>query len=62
MAYCPVGPRRIHVVAAFKKGLDREGVEAREPFRETLREFKRDITHFALFVTGPQGEQMYPCS
>lgn len=49
-------------MAVFKKGLYREGVQAREPVRETLREFKRDITHSALFVTEPQGEQMHPYS
>lgn len=37
MAYCQVGPRRIHIMAAFKRGLAREGVETREPVRETRR-------------------------
>lgn len=42
-------------MAAFRKGLDREGLEDRKPVRETLREFRRDTIHPALFVTRSTG-------
>lgn len=38
-------------------GFDRKGVEAREPGRETPREYRRDISHPAVRIPGQKEDK-----